>query len=61
MLNTTLKGLEGKGPVTRRQFEEVPPRVEYSLIEGGLALALVFDTIAPGGRAVCRFSVIQLP
>lgn len=42
MLSATLKDLEGKGLVRREQFEEIPPRVVYSLTEKANALGEVF-------------------
>ncbi|MBR0140548.1 MAG: helix-turn-helix transcriptional regulator [Firmicutes bacterium] len=38
MLSSSLKELEAGGLITRKQFEEIPPRVEYSLTEKGKAL-----------------------
>ncbi|QEM08412.1 helix-turn-helix transcriptional regulator [Mucilaginibacter rubeus] len=38
VLTTTLKELEEDGVVMREEFKELPPRVEYSLTEKGLAL-----------------------
>ena len=38
MLIQQLRDLESKGIVTRTIYQEVPPRVEYSLTELGLAL-----------------------
>lgn len=35
MLSSSLKDLESAGIVIRRQYEEIPPRVEYSLTEHG--------------------------
>lgn len=46
MLSFTLKMLEERGLVIREQFNEIPPRVEYSLTEGGEALQSVFVEIA---------------
>ena len=46
MLSSTLKMLEERGLVIREQFNEIPPRVEYSLTEGGEALQSVFVEIA---------------
>ncbi|WP_099469252.1 winged helix-turn-helix transcriptional regulator [Konateibacter massiliensis] len=50
MLATTLKGLEEKGIVKRIQFNEIPPHVEYSLTESGLAIIPVFDAIGEWGE-----------
>jgi DNA-binding HxlR family transcriptional regulator len=38
MLIQQLRNLEGNGIVTRKVHPEVPPKVEYSLSEAGLAL-----------------------
>ncbi len=46
MLSSTLKMLEEKGLVTREQFNEISPHVEYALTEGGEALQPVFVQIA---------------
>ncbi len=46
MLTTALRDLEGYGVVRREQFSEVPPRVEYSLTEGGRQLYPVFYEMA---------------
>ena len=42
MLSASLKELESDGLVVRRQFEEIPPRVEYSLSKKGRDLLPVF-------------------
>ena len=46
MLTSTLRDLEEMGIIERKQFNEVPPHVEYSLTESGHALAPVFYEIA---------------
>ena len=38
VLTTTLRELEADGILLREEFKELPPRVEYSLTEKGLAL-----------------------
>ncbi len=42
MLSTALTELEENGMVSRVQYNEVPPRVEYSLTEKGRALFPIF-------------------
>jgi DNA-binding HxlR family transcriptional regulator len=42
MLTATLRELEADGLVTRMQFNEIPPHVEYSLTEMGKDLLPVF-------------------
>ncbi len=45
MLTNQLRALEADGLVTRKVYAEVPPRVEYSASEDGLALAPVFRSM----------------
>lgn len=45
MLSTALKELEDNGLVTREQFNEIPPHVEYSLTEKGMGLFPIFYEI----------------
>ena len=45
MLIKQLRRLEADGLVRRRQYPEVPPRVEYSLSEVGLSLIPVLDQL----------------
>jgi len=37
-LTAVLRGLEAQGLVSRQQYAEIPPRVEYSLTKDGEAL-----------------------
>lgn len=46
MLSASLKELEADGIVTRRQFEEIPPRVEYSLTDFGRELWPILHRLA---------------
>ena len=41
VLTTTLKELEADGILTREEFKELPPRVEYSLTQKGRELVPV--------------------
>ena len=45
MLTAALKELEEKGLVHREQYNEMPPRVEYSLTEAGRAVMPIFDAL----------------
>ena len=46
MLSSSLKELEKDGVVTRKQYEEIPPRVEYSLTEHGKELFPILHSFA---------------
>lgn len=50
MLTATLRDLESLGIVNRKQFNEIPPHVEYSLTEKGKALLPVFTELAKWGE-----------
>lgn len=45
-LSSTLKDLEDNGFVSRTQFNEIPPHVEYALTEKGKMLYPVFATMS---------------
>lgn len=46
MLAASLKELEADGILVRTQYEEIPPRVEYSLTERGRALWPILHRLA---------------
>ncbi len=46
VLTTTLKELEADGILTREEFKELPPRVEYSLTDKGLTLIPIIVQLA---------------
>lgn len=50
MLTATLRDLERIGIVERRQFNEMPPHVEYSLTEKGCALLPIFYEMTVWGE-----------
>lgn len=54
MLTTTLRDLESWGVVKRKQYNVIPPKVEYSLTESGMALIPVFYEIALWGDQYMR-------
>ncbi|UUV07781.1 helix-turn-helix transcriptional regulator [Ruegeria sp. YS9] len=49
-LTKQLRELEADGIVNRKVYAEVPPRVEYSLTEKGLALRPVIEALADWGQ-----------
>lgn len=51
VLATTLKELIRDGIVNRKQYEEIPPRVEYSLTEKG-------KSVVPILQSICQWSGI---
>jgi len=50
MLTRSLQSLEEKGLVSRLVFNQIPPRVEYSLTENGLQLVPALEVIYNWGR-----------
>jgi DNA-binding HxlR family transcriptional regulator len=50
MLTQTLKELESYGIIDRKQFMEVPPRVEYSLTNDGESLIPALKVLANWGK-----------
>ena len=42
VLTSALRGLERKKLITRNQYNEIPPRVEYELTERGSAMLPIF-------------------
>lgn len=50
MLTSTLRDLEELGIIRREQFNEIPPHVEYSLTDKGMALLPVFTELAKWGE-----------
>lgn len=53
VLTTTLQELEKDGIITREEFKELPPRVEYGLTERGLALLPILKQIADWNGMYC--------
>lgn len=45
MLTSQLRALEADGLIRRQVYAEVPPRVEYSATDDGLALKPVFEAM----------------
>lgn len=55
MLSSTLKILEEKGIVERKQYNEVPLRVEYSLTEAGKAMLHIYYEMAKWGSVYLTY------
>ena len=50
MLSNQLKELESDGLITRTEYPQVPPRVEYSLTEKGLSIMPVLQELCLWGH-----------
>ncbi|HTI35347.1 MAG TPA: helix-turn-helix domain-containing protein, partial [Miltoncostaea sp.] len=49
-LSVRLRALEEEGIIARREFAEMPPRVEYRLTEKGTALVPIVEAMREYGR-----------
>jgi DNA-binding HxlR family transcriptional regulator len=61
MLIQGLKELEKDGLVSRRDFREIPPKVEYSLTERGVELANVLRPLCEWGAENFREKIAVPP
>lgn len=50
-LSLTLKELEADGLVNRKEYPQIPPKVEYSLTEKGKSLIPILDQLCTWGEA----------
>ena len=48
-LSATLKELESDGLVNRKEYPQIPPKVEYSLTERGKSLMPILDQMCEWG------------
>jgi DNA-binding HxlR family transcriptional regulator len=48
-LSATLKQLEGDGLIRRKEYPQIPPKVEYSLTEAGASLIPILDRMCEWG------------
>ncbi|MBR1634475.1 MAG: helix-turn-helix transcriptional regulator [Lachnospiraceae bacterium] len=54
-LSVQLKGLVGSGLVERRQYEDIPPRVEYSLTGIGERFSPVLEALRTWGTEYIEY------
>ena len=59
VLSETLKNLESAGLISRTQYAEIPPRVEYSMTSLGLSLMPHIESLI--GWAVENYDAIARP
>lgn len=59
VLTEQLKELEADGLISRTQYKEIPPRVEYSLTELGKSLSPILNEMAVWGKEKVLDSLIQ--
>lgn len=57
MLTQSLKEMESSGIIDRKQFNEVPPRVEYSLTDHGENLIPALKALANWGNEMMQGNV----
>lgn len=50
MLSQQLKELESSGLVTRKEYQQIPPKVEYSLSEKGVTLLPILGLMYQWGK-----------
>jgi DNA-binding HxlR family transcriptional regulator len=50
MLSTQLKELENDGMIIRKEYPQIPPKVEYSLSSKGLAFLPILDGMCNWGN-----------
>ena len=48
-LSSTLKQLEADGLIKRKEYAQIPPKVEYSLSDRGKSLMPILDQTCEGG------------
>jgi DNA-binding HxlR family transcriptional regulator len=52
VLSSSLKEMETQGLVVRKQYMEIPPRVEYSLTKAGEDLIPSLESLAKWGKSM---------
>jgi DNA-binding HxlR family transcriptional regulator len=52
VLSSSLKEMENQGLIVRKQYMEIPPRVEYSLTKAGEDLIPSLESLAKWGKSM---------
>ena len=60
VLSRELKELQQRGLIHREQFDEVPPKVIYSLQERGKELVPILDAIVKWGRTGAHETILGI-
>lgn len=60
MLSQQLKELERDGIIIRTDYNEVPPRVEYTLTEKGYTARPIIDALLDWGKSFMNVSSVNL-
>lgn len=55
MLSAQLKELERDGMVIRKEYHQLPPKVEYSLTEKGISFIPTLKCLCEWGKKVGEF------
>jgi len=49
-LSRNLKELEGAGLINRKEYPQIPPKVEYSLTQAGQSIIIILDEFSAWGE-----------
>jgi DNA-binding HxlR family transcriptional regulator len=60
-LSRKLSELTNIGIVSRKSYDEVPPRVEYGLTDAGMTLFHTLHQVAEWTREQCHSGVLRIP
>lgn len=52
MLSSKLKELERNGMIVRKEYHQIPPKVEYSLSDKGISFIPILDSLCSWGEEI---------